>query len=79
MVSMIVDKVPADIKVIIFPLFFPWFCSSEDLVSFRDTVPHKMIDAMATIKRDIGSPPFLCHLILLANERSKSYILIFYV
>lgn len=45
MVSISVDKEPADIKVIILLPFF----SFEDFVSSRDTAIHKTIETIATM------------------------------
>lgn len=57
MVRTIVDNVPADIRVIIFRLFFSLFFSSDDFTSSRDTALHTAIEAVATIERNILPPP----------------------
>lgn len=54
MVRIIVDSVPADIKVIIFPLFFS-LLSFGDFTISCDTTLHITIDTIAVIK--ILSPP----------------------
>ncbi|SLL35928.1 Uncharacterised protein [Mycobacteroides abscessus subsp. abscessus] len=54
-----VDKVPADIKVITLRLFFCLFFTSEGFTSSRDKVLHITIDTIAISKRNIISPPSL--------------------
>jgi len=48
-----VDKVPADIKVMTLRLFFNLFFSPEVFTSSRDSVLHIMIDTIAISKSNI--------------------------
>ncbi len=57
MVRIIVDMVPADIKVITLSSFFCLFFSSEDFTSSRVSVLHITIDTIAMIKSNKLSPP----------------------
>lgn len=61
MVSINVDKHPADINVIIFSPFL----SSKDFTSSRDAVIHIIIETIATMvitSVDISDTPLICNL-----------------